>query len=260
MSLRSDRREWDDLAREDGMWAVHSAPGRRGTWHAEQFFATGEQEVTRILTALEEHGLMPRLGRALDFGCGLGRLTRALSDRFEEVVGVDASRAMVADARRLNADRQNCAFALNERSDLAGLPSASYDFVLSLITLQHVSSRAAIRSYIRDFVRVAAPGGVIVFQLPTSVGWQIRLHPLRLVNRALRTLPAAPRWALRRVMGHSMRVMSLPEAEVRQILTGAGASVALAVSDNRVGTPVAPSLTYVARRGERAPQTGSPGA
>ncbi len=198
------------------MWAVHSDPQRRGSWTPEDFFATGEHEIATTMSGLEEHGLLPaRTGRALDFGCGLGRLTRALSSRFDEVVGVDTSRKMIADATRLNADRGNCRFALNERSDLEQLPSESFDLVLSFITLQHVSSRAAIRAYVREFVRVTAPGGIVVFQLPTAVGWQIRLHPLRLLNRALRTLPRPPRWALRRVMGHSMRLVGLPEQEVR---------------------------------------------
>jgi len=248
VSLKADRREWDDLAREDGMWAVCSNPERRGSWTSEEFFATGEQEIAGMIAGLEEHELMPLAGRALDFGCGLGRLTRALSSRFDEVLGVDASPAMINDARRLNADVQNCSFALNERSDLAALPTASFHLVLSLITLQHVSSRAAIREYIREFVRVTAPGGTIVFQLPASVGWQVRLHPFRLLNRALRASPVAPRWALRRLMGYSMRLMSLPEDEVRSILGVCGASIEVAFSDNRMGTDVVPSLTYVARR------------
>jgi len=248
MSLKADRREWDDLAQEDGMWAVHSDPQRRGSWTPEDFYATGEHEIARAMQALAEHDLAPATGRALDFGCGLGRLTRALAGRFDDVVGVDASRTMVDDATRLNADLDNCRFVLNERPDLSQLPSESFDFVLSFITLQHVSSRAAIRTYIREFARVAAPGGIVVFQLPTKIGWQIRLHPLRLLNRALRALPRPPRWALRRVMGYSMRLVGLPEAEVRGILASAGAPVAMALPDDRTGSEAAPSLTYVARR------------
>jgi SAM-dependent methyltransferase len=248
MSLKADRREWNDLAQEDAMWAVHSDPQRRGKWTADDFFATGESEIDVIMTALQAQGLRPRAGRALDFGCGLGRLTRALSRRFEAVVGVDASRQMIRDAREVNAGIANCTFELNERGDLGPLPSDSFDFVLSLITLQHVSSRAAIRTYIQEFARVTAPGGIIVFQLPTSVGWRIRLHPLRLINRGLRTLPAAPRWALRRVMGHSMRLVSLPEDEVRALLAASGAPVVASAPDRRTGTPAAPSMSYVARR------------
>jgi SAM-dependent methyltransferase len=95
VSLKADRREWDDLAEEDGMWAVCSQPERRGSWTAVEFFATGEQEIAGMIAGLEEQGLMPPAGRALDFGCGLGRLTRALSRRFDEVVGVDASPTMI---------------------------------------------------------------------------------------------------------------------------------------------------------------------
>lgn len=234
------------------MWAVVSHPERRGAWTADEFFATGEHEIAGIVVGLEEHGLMPAAGRALDFGCGLGRLTRALSRRFDEVVGVDVSATMIKDARQLNADVPNCRFALNEGSDLAALAPASFDLVLSLITLQHVSSRAAIRAYIREFARVTAAGGTIVFQLPTSVGWQIRLHPFRMLNHALRALPGAPRWALRPLIGYSMCLMSLPEDEVRSILSACGASAEVVFFDNRVGTDVVPSLTYVARRAATA--------
>jgi len=248
MSLKADRREWNDLAEQDSMWAVHSDPQRLGSWTPDEFFAAGETEIASVMAGLEAHGLTPRTGRALDFGCGVGRLTRALGRRFDQVVGVDTSRTMIADARSLNAVCENCSFELNERAGLPALESGSFDFVLSLITLQHVSSRAAIREYIREFVRVAAPGGVIVFQLPTRVGWQIRLHPLRLLNRALRALPVAPRPLLKRLMPHSMRLVGLPEAEVCAILAAAGAPVAVALDDKRTGSDVVPSRAYAARR------------
>ena len=248
MSLKADRREWNDLAEQDGMWAVHSDPERLGSWTADEFFATGETEIASVMAGLEAHGLRPQAGRALDFGCGMGRLTRALGQRFDAVVGIDTSHAMIAEARRLNAECENVSFELNERAGLPALESGSFDLVLSLITLQHVSSREAIREYVREFVRVTAPSGLIVFQLPTSVGWQIRLHPLRLLNRALRTAPVAPRWALKRLLPHSMSLVGLPEAEVRAVLAAAGAPVMVSLADNRTGSDAAPSMGYAARR------------
>ena len=121
---------------------------------------------------------------------------------------------MIDEAKRLNGDLRNASFAVNERADLALLATASFDLVV---------------------------------QLPAKVGWRVRLHPYRLLNRALRALPVAPRWALRRVMSHSMQLSSLPEEQVRSILGACGASVAVAFSDNRMGADVVPSLTYVAR-------------
>ena len=113
--------------------------------------------------------------------------------------------------------------------------------MLSLIALQHVSSRDAIRSYIADFARVTAPGGVIVFQLPTHVGARIRLHPLRLLNRAVRRFRRSPR-----LMPWSMSLTALPEAEVRSILEAGGATVVGAFPDDRTGSDAVPSLSYVA--------------
>jgi hypothetical protein len=109
------------------------------------------------------------------------------------------------------------------------------------------SRRPAIRSYIREFARVTAPGGVIAFQLPTRIGWQVRLHPLRLANRVVRKLPRAPDAALDAVMTHSMTLNGLPEEEVRRVLTGAGAQVETAFADGRTGTSAATSNFYVAR-------------
>lgn len=247
MSLRADRREWDDLAERDAMWAVCSDPEMRGRWSAEEFFASGETEVAGAMDGLAREGLAPeRTRRALDFGCGLGRLTRALSTRFDEVVGVDLSEEMVAEATRLNSDRPNVTFLANDRPDLSLLPGAQFDLVFSLIALQHVSSREAIEAYLREFVRVTAPGGVIAFQLPAAVGWQIRAHPLRLANRALRRLPRAPGFLLRALMPYSMSLTAVPEERVRAALSGT--TVEAVFPDARGGSPVVKSLFYVARR------------
>ena len=35
------------------MWAVHSDPERRGAWSAEDFYATGEDEVRAVMAALQ---------------------------------------------------------------------------------------------------------------------------------------------------------------------------------------------------------------
>lgn len=250
MGLRSDRREWDDLAARDAMWAVCSIPGTRGRWSESDFFASGQEEVAGILAGLEAEGLSPAArGRALDFGCGLGRLSRALAGEFDEVVGVDVSEEMVERARQLHEDRPSCRFLANPRPDLSLLPDAHFDMVLSLIALQHVSSRAAIRSYVREFVRVTAPGGVIAFQLPVRVGRRITANPLRVANRAARALPWAPGFLLQALMPHAMRLTTLPEDDVRSLITAGGARLATAFDDGRSGSSAVESRFYVATRG-----------
>ena len=95
---------WDTLAREDPFWAILSVPEKRGgKWTPEDFFRSGQAEVdapsARILTS----GYPLSDGVALDFGCGVGRLTQPLADYFKRVVGVDISPTMLDLARSLTA-------------------------------------------------------------------------------------------------------------------------------------------------------------
>jgi SAM-dependent methyltransferase len=245
VSLEIDKREWNDLARTDAMWAVCSVPGRRGRWRRDEFFASGASEVAGILEGLQGHGLTPNPQRALDFGCGLGRLTRALSSHFVHVVGVDLSSDMVERARDLNRDRPNCQFVINDSEDLARFPDEDFDFVLSLIALQHVSTESGLKNYIRELVRVTRPGGVLVFQLPRHIGWRIRVRPLRILNRAVRRIVTPPRWWIRLFVQHSMSLRGLPEAEVRDIIARAGGMTVSAWDDGRGDSKAMPSLSYV---------------
>lgn len=88
------------------MWAVVSEPTRRfGGWDEREFFATGETEVAEILARGHELGVPRSTHDALEFGCGLGRITRALAARYDRVVGVDISTEMLERARALGTRR-----------------------------------------------------------------------------------------------------------------------------------------------------------
>jgi SAM-dependent methyltransferase len=102
-------------------------------------------------------GALPRRGRrALDAGCGSGRHTLALADRFDEVIGVDQSAGMVrlATARR---PRRNVTYRhadLMEFTDPDG-----FDLVLSVNTLHHLPDLDAALDHLRGLTR---PGGLVV--------------------------------------------------------------------------------------------------
>ena len=66
----------------------------------QEFWHLGEVQVEERLRAAEQHfGLRPS-GRALDFGCGVGRLSLALARRFDQVTALDIAPAMLAEAER----------------------------------------------------------------------------------------------------------------------------------------------------------------
>lgn len=118
--------------------------------------------------------------RALDFGCGVGRLTQALAQHVDEVDGVDISPSMVAHAQQLNRWPHKCRYHVNCRSDLQVFPDDHFDFIYSSITLQHIEPSFA-KLYIREFIRVLRPKGVAVFQVATPGLWR-GLVPAPLVN------------------------------------------------------------------------------
>lgn len=158
---------WEHAARHDPLWAILSDPTKRGRrWDLAAFFETGRREISLLLYQLKQFGHEPNTGRALDFGCGVGRLTQALATRFDEVVGVDVSPTMIRLADELNRQRGVARYVLNQSPALEQFDTADFDFVYSDIVLQHLRPEAAVR-YLTEFLRLLSPGGITVFQLPS---------------------------------------------------------------------------------------------
>ncbi|MGA9342374.1 MAG: class I SAM-dependent methyltransferase [Rhodanobacteraceae bacterium] len=208
------RRVWSELGREDPFWAILSHPLKRGNrWRNEEFFATGKLEIDTQMGALAAIDLPQARQLALDFGCGAGRLTRALASHFTRVLGVDVAPAMIETARSLNRDLDNVEFRENALPSLDGIADSSVDLVYSCMTLQHMPSELA-EGYIAEFLRVLSPGGVAAFQFVSGADASVRG---RLFARA------SNRWLnpLRRVIWRRATVFemhALPETRVSRLL------------------------------------------
>jgi ubiquinone/menaquinone biosynthesis C-methylase UbiE len=169
VKLKRLQRNWNEFGRRDPFWAVLTqADKKHNKWDREEFFRTGRDEIDALMTELKQLPAQIGRKRALDFGCGVGRLTQPLADHFAEVVGVDIAPAMLDLARQYNLHGSRCRFVLNETNDLRQLESRSFDLVYSRFVLQHMPPRH-IRAYVAELIRVLAPGGLLVFQLPGGV-------------------------------------------------------------------------------------------
>jgi SAM-dependent methyltransferase len=166
--LRELRANWEAFGREDPLWAILALPGKRlGRWQIDEFFETGLAEVRQLVERLDAIGHPRHRDRALDFGCGVGRLTQALAEHFGEVVGVDIAESMLRRARILNRFGGRCIYIHNDRPDLRVFPDERFDLIYSVYVLQHMAPPYA-RSYVEEFVRLLRPGGVAVFQMPAA--------------------------------------------------------------------------------------------
>jgi SAM-dependent methyltransferase len=168
VDLKDVQRLFDRWGATDPLWAVLSWPRMRGNrWEPERFFRTGVDEIARVLGVLRAVDLPLRFGRALDFGCGVGRLTQALALHFEEVWGVDIAPSMVRRAEAYNRHGNRCRYIINESPNLRLFADGMFDFIYTNLTLQHLEPQYA-KGYMSDFLRIAAPRGVVVFHQPSG--------------------------------------------------------------------------------------------
>ncbi|HEV8397233.1 MAG TPA: class I SAM-dependent methyltransferase [Vicinamibacterales bacterium] len=245
MRLSGLRRHWDEYGKSDPLWAILTAPDKKGNrWSIDEFLQTGRDEIAGVIAYLDERGLKDGRRHALDFGCGAGRLTHALASYFDRVTGVDIAPSMIDIARRLHADVRGAEFQVNASGKLASIESESVDLVYTRLVLQHMPARY-VRAYLAEFVRVLRPGGVLLFQLPgenalpvTVAGGGLKsMLPMPIISmiRAARRLREFPR----------MELHGLPRPEVERLLTDLGTRVVDVVDDRAHGADT-PGYRYCA--------------
>jgi SAM-dependent methyltransferase len=245
VNLRRLQRTWDEWGSKDPLYVILVDEAKRGgRWDKEEFFRSGEREIEGLLAALDGLGIELKRGRALDFGCGVGRLTQALSLHFLKADGVDIAPSMVRQAREWNRFPGVCEYHVNSAADLKQFPSAAFDLIYSSIVLQHMEPRFA-EGYIREFIRLLAPCGIAVFQAPSAISgegsnsWRRRLGRMaaRLVLAA-RSLGSAP---------PSIHMHAVPRARIEALVAECGAELVAAAADGSAG-PEWTSHRYFVRR------------
>jgi SAM-dependent methyltransferase len=269
--LTSLRWHWNTLGRRDPLNAILTRADRDPRWNVDEFFETGRGDVHRFLTHARR--LMPDLQtrRALDFGCGVGRLTQALAESFDEVVGVDIAESMIAAARAYQTRSagssmlatpageatcrtsrpQGARFELNTKPDLAQFAGGTFDFILAWIVLQHMPP-ALMAQYLGELVRILTPGGLLLFQLPADVedpkarfrdapvvGGSLKRSLPRPLVRGYRLLKFE---VYRRFVPH-MEMYALPRKEVVDLVQRCGGEVKDVQPDQSHG-PATPGFSY----------------
>ena len=220
-ALKELQRNWEGLAQADPLWAICTDPGKRnGQWTREEFFATGRKEIATVLGYAARIGIrINKMLPALDFGCGVGRLTRAMAEHFPECVGVDISPTMINLAREINRDLPNCRFQMNEDIRLNILPDNYFGFIYTSLVLQHIAEPSSLE-YIAELVRVLTPNGALIFQLPE------RLHAKSLTKVRTRL---ALRSRLQSIFGRQkpcgMEMHCMKEAVIRKLIAQNGAEL-----------------------------------
>ncbi|HEV3196316.1 MAG TPA: class I SAM-dependent methyltransferase [Bryobacteraceae bacterium] len=157
------REDWNRRAREDANYYVAFARQKQSE---EEFLATGAEIVARLESEFFRLPPAPlEARRALEIGCGPGRLMIPMSKHFGEIHGVDISEEMAVLARQNLARVQNAHLHVNSGSDLSMFNDCYFDFIYSWVVFQHIPSKEIVLSYLREAQRVLKPGGILACQL-----------------------------------------------------------------------------------------------
>jgi len=246
------KNDWESLAQRDALWAIltDSAKVER-KWDVAEFMATGLAEIETVMHYVAGLGLHPDSGgAALDFGCGVGRLTQPLASRFLSCTGVDISQKMIDEAEALN-HNSDCRFLMSAEQRLL-FADGSFAFIYSNIVLQHMRAELA-RKYLQEFVRVLADGGVLVFgvqecfRVTDFSTWMDRVRQVVRVRSRVREMLGRGRGEI--------EMHCLPELDVRRALGGAKVvdvqwtnSAAKDFNGRLTYLPSAPKAGYVSKQ------------
>jgi 2-polyprenyl-3-methyl-5-hydroxy-6-metoxy-1,4-benzoquinol methylase len=153
---RDTDRDWRRIGETEPFWGVLTAPEFRKdslTPEAvEAFYESGKGYVTWLQGQMDIFCQARFTARkALDFGCGVGRLTHAMTAIAGEVVGVDVAPAMLAKARERGG---------TDVRFQTGLPDETFDWIHSYIVFQHIP-RARGVAILHDLLKRLAPDGFV---------------------------------------------------------------------------------------------------
>lgn len=153
------REDWNRRAVEDANYYV--AFGRRDQ-DEEEFFSTAKEVLLGLEAEMRRMTPVasPRSRRALEIGCGPGRLLKPMSRHFGEIHGVDVSDEMIRLARQNLAGIPHAHAHAASGADLAAFADESFDFVYSYAVFQHIPDREVVFSYLREARRVMKPGAI----------------------------------------------------------------------------------------------------
>lgn len=149
-----------------------------------EFFASGEAYIRHVLETVKTH-VLPEFQpvRALDFGCGVGRLVMPLSRVSQAVVGVDVSQSMLQEAQR-NCQQQgvtNVQFVKSD--DQLSAVTGNFNLIHSVIVFQHIPSKRGIQ-IIKYLLRLLENDGIAVLHIPYKVKGSTQL-----ANQIFRLFP-----------------------------------------------------------------------
>jgi len=205
--------DWRELGATQPYWGVLTHPDYRTEnltpANLEAFYASGGEYISDIVRRLKAATGKPAGGQALDFGCGAGRLTEAMTAYAHPVTGFDISPGMLAEARKRG----------GKAAYVDTMPDGPFDWINSFIVLQHIPPDRGL-ALIDDLLARLAPGGLISLHVTIWREAHLKEPSASGLKRLLR--PLARRWRVAQLPKGTIRMYDYDLSQVVERLNRAG--------------------------------------
>ena len=230
------RQAWEQLGSERPFHSVLTEPRYLPNTFSDaerEFWQSGESEASVLAGYLADLGPMKlEDASALEYGCGVGRMTVPLAGLVRNVTAFDLSAPHLALARERAAvmRRGNVRLVLLENPLEADF--APCDLFYSRIVLQH-NPPPIIGHLLRSLIRALKPGGLGIFQVPTyGIGYRFCVAEYLSSEKT-----------------SGMEMHCFPQAELFSLIAQEGAHLIQVRDDNATGRPdLYVSNTFVIRK------------
>ena len=218
------RDQWMALGQSEPFWSVLShARFRMANIEKSkgEFYSSGESSAGLIDIFCERSKVKRPSGNCLELGCGVGRVTRFLSKRFDNVTAIDISEGNLNLAREYLHESavSNVDFLLLRNLDQLTAINGC-DFFYSIIVLQH-NPPPIIARILRIILKNLRNGGGFLFQVPTHrPGYNFR------VDAYLESHDP---------VGVGFEMHSIPMNVVLDIIRAAGGQIKEVMADTSIG-------------------------
>lgn len=157
---------WSTFGKTEPFWGVltHENFKQHNLNESElsKFYDSGKTTISEFEKILNKHQSTFVDKIVLDFGCGVGRLTKPCAEICKKIYGLDISQPYL-DIAKKNVPNGEF-FLVNDFNALPNLPS-NPDVIYSLITLQH-NRPALMRLYIFLLLKALAENGIALLHIP----------------------------------------------------------------------------------------------
>lgn len=132
----------------------------------EDFYNSGESEVEKLIATLKRNHIdISSIKSCLEYGCGVGRVTKWLNKKIDRIVAIDISSSHLKLAKEVLGNEESINF--RHMQDLSQLDKLeNVDLVYSFIVLQH-NPPPVIERIIEFLLKSLNTGGIAYFQVPT---------------------------------------------------------------------------------------------